>query len=281
MQLLNLSGGSSVTTDRREERRTIDVVPRKDFLRQFGRDFGNGQHFTAIGPTQRGKTTLALEMLQRVVSEHRKALILAGKVPDRDHTMASAGERLHMQYVEEWPPTVIPIVGKQHRRNATPNGFILRPLTKPSTNVDAENAKLSREFKKGMQAAYASQKPIGKPCILFVDEAHLVQNDLGLKSEYEAPLTRGAPDVAVWSLLQRGRYISYHAYSAPEHLVLFYDPDVSNVRRYAELIGGVDPVFITRVVTQLKMYRVRTGGTISEALYIRRSGPEMFIVNVR
>lgn len=260
------------------ERRSIDVVPRKEFLRDFGKDYGNGQHITAIGPTQRGKTTLAMEMLQRVISPQRKALALAGKVPGRDHTMASAGERLGLQYVEEWPPTVVPVVGKQRK---APNGYILRPLTKPSANVDAENATLTREFRKGMQAAYASQKPIGKPCVLFVDEAHLVQNDLGLKSEYEAPLTRGAPDVAVWSLLQRGRFISYHAYSAPEHLVLFYDPDVSNVRRYAEMIGGVDPGYVTRVVTQLKMYRVRTGGTISEALYIKRSGPELFIIDVR
>lgn len=278
---MNLLPTSAPTLNERVARRSIDVVPRREFLREFGRDYGNGQHITLIGPTQRGKTTLALEMLQRVISPHRKALVLAGKVPGRDRTMAAAGDKLGLQYVEDWPPPVIPIVSKRRTGGKHPNGYILRPLTKPSTNVDAENATLSREFRKGMQAAYASQEPIGKPCVLFVDEAHLIQNDLGLKTEYEAPLTRGAPDVAVWSLIQRGRYISYHAYSAPEHLVLFYDPDWSNVRRYAEMIGGVDPSYITSVVTQLKMYRVRTGGTISEALYIRRSGPELFIVDVR
>lgn len=259
-------------------RRSIDVVPRKTFLREFGRNYGNGQHFTAIGPTQRGKTTLAIEMVQRVISPKRKALVLAGKPAGRDHVMASAGAKLGLRYVEEWPPaTRAPMPG----RSKDDNGFILRPLVKPSTDPDRDERLLHDQFRKGMVAAYASQRPLGKPCVLFVDEAHLVQNDLGLKSEYEAPLTRGAPDVAVWSLIQRGRYISYHAYNAPEHLVLFYDPDISNVKRYAEMIGGVDPVFITRVVTQLRMYRVPTGGTISEALYIRRSGPELFIVNVR
>jgi hypothetical protein len=115
----------------------------------------------------------------------------------------------------------------------------------------------------------------------MVDEAHLIQNDLGLKREYEAPLMRGAPDCAVWSNIQRGRYISYLAYDMAEHLTLFYDPDMANVRRYAEMIGGVDPSFVAAVVSQLKLYRVRSGGTISEALYIKRSGPELFIVDVR
>lgn len=254
----------------------IDVVPRKTFLSEFGRDYGNGQHVTLIGPTQRGKTTLALEMVQRVINEKRKTLILAGKPAGRDHTMASAGEKLRLKYITSWPPEN-EVIGSRDLKN----GFILRPLTKPSIDPDADEAALRTQFRNGMVAAYASQKPLGKPCILFVDEAQLVQNDLHLKSEYEAPLTRGAPDVAVWSLIQRGRYISYHAYNAPEHLILFYDPDITNVRRYAELIGGVDPKFIAQVVTQLKLYRVPTGGTISEALYIKRSGPEMFIVNVR
>lgn len=255
--------------------RSVDVLPRNVFLREFGRDYGNGQHVTLIGPTQRGKTTLALEMLSRVISPKRKALVLAGKPPQRDHTMAKAGDKLGLRYVESWPPDELT------RSRKYPNGYILRPLTKPSVDPAADESRLRVEFGKGMRAAYASQPPIGRPCVLFVDEASLIQNDLGLKTEYEAPLTRGAPDVAVWSLLQRGRNITYHAYNAPEHLVLFYDPDITNVRRYAEMIGGVDPSYVVDVVTQLKLYRVPTGGTISEAFYIKRSGPEMFIVDVR
>jgi hypothetical protein len=217
-------------------------------------------------------------MLQPVISPERKGLVLAGKPAGRDHTMQTAGDKLGMRYTEEWPPSDVHIIGKQRAHR---NGYILRPLTKPSVNPGADEERLRQEFRRGMTAAYASQRPLGKPCVLFVDEAQLVQNDLGLKSEYEAPLTRGAPDVAVWSLIQRGRYISYHAYNAPEHLVLFYDPDITNVKRYAEMIGGVDPAFIANVVTKLKLHRVRTGGTISEALYIRRSGPTLAVVDVR
>jgi energy-coupling factor transporter ATP-binding protein EcfA2 len=254
----------------------IDVISRGEFLREFGEDYGNGQHATFIGPTQRGKTTLALAMLQKVISPQRKTIVLAGKPPKRDHTMNSAAEKLNLRITETWPPSpAIPPSERQRR-----NGWVLRPH-QTLTDLDADTANMKAQFRKGMLAAYASQEPIGKPCVLFVDEAHLIQNDLGLKAEYEAPLTRGAPDCAVWSLIQRGRYITYHAYSAPEHLIIFRDPDVSNIKRYAELIGGVDPVFITNVVTQLRMYRVRTGGTISEALYIRRSGPELSVIDVR
>lgn len=214
-------------------------------------------------------------MLQQVISPARKGLVLAGKPASRDHVMAKAGVKLKLQFTEHWPPDEV------MRSRKYPNGYVLRPLTKPSTDPDADEALLKREFKKAMNAAYASQKPIGRPCVLFVDEASLVQNDLGLKSDYEAPLTRGAPDVAVWSLLQRSRYSSYHAYSAPEHLVLFYDPDEPNLKREAEMIGGIDPRYIVDVVQSLKLYRVPTGGTISEALYIKRAGPEIYIVDVK
>ena len=269
---------TSLLSSSRGARQTVTVIPRQTFLREFAHDYGNGQHVTAIGPTQRGKTTLALEMLGRVVSPQRKTLVLAGKPAGRDRTMAEAGDKLGLRYTAEWPPDDAAIIGKNRARK---NGYILRPLTKPSTDPGADESRLREEFKRGMTGAYASQKPLGRPCVLFVDEAQLVQNDLNLKAEYEAPLTRGAPDVAVWSLIQRGRYISYHAYNAPEHLILFYDPDISNVKRYAELIGGVDPAFIARIVTQLKLYRVRSGGTISEALYIKRSGPQLAVIDVR
>jgi hypothetical protein len=90
---------------------------------------------------------------------------------------------------------------------------------------------------------------------------------------------RGAPIVSQWSLLQRDRYVSYHAYNAPEHIFIFYDPDKANVDRYSE-IGGVDPKYVHGLVSNLKTYRTQKGTTISETLYIRRSGPELLIVDV-
>lgn len=247
----------------------VEVMPRPAFLRRFAADYGNGQHVTLLGPTQRGKTTLAFQMLQKVISPQRRTTILAGKPPGRDHTMESAAKRLNLRVVEEWPPMWTP--GDRKR-----NGFVIRPV-QTLRDIEADENNLRKQFRAAMIDAYSSTKPN----ILFVDEAHHVYNDLGLKREYEAPLMRGAPICAEWSLIQRGRYMSYHAYSAPEHVLIFKDPDESNVKRYSEMIGGVNPRYIADIVNELQTYRVGTGGTISEALYIRRSGPEIYVVDVK
>jgi hypothetical protein len=246
----------------------VEVVPRGDFIREFGSTYVQGQHVTFLGPTQRGKTTLCHELLSEVISTDHRCVILAGKPPGRDHTMASAAERMNLRIVETWPPLKNP-------RDRNRNGFVLRPHH-TMRNLDADEANLRDQFGKAMRGNYASTKPV----ITVVDEAHHVQNDLKLKREFEAPLMRGAPVNAQWSLIQRGRYMSYLAYDAPEHLFIFYDPDRSNVRRYSEMIGGVDPGYVTELVVNLKTYRAKTGGTISEALYIRRAGPYLCIVDV-
>lgn len=225
---------------------------------------------TFIGPTQRGKTTLALDLLKQCISKEHHALILAGKPPHRDHKMAEAAKALNLEITETYPPS------PYHQwRGRNKNGWVLRPHQTLS-DLEGDQAELARQFHNGLVANYASKKPV----ITVVDEAHHVQNDLGLKKEYESPLMRGAPHNAVWSLIQRGRFMSYLAYDAPEHLFLFFDPDKKNQQRYSE-IGGVDPDLIQRVTEQLKTKTVKGGQTISEALYIRRSGPRMAIVDFK
>ena len=249
----------------------IEVVPRKEFLRQFGKDYQAGQHVTMIGPTQRGKTTLCLQLLKHVISPKLKCVILAGKPPGRDGIMATAPEQLDLTVVEEWPPNAF-----QKLRTRKRNGYMLRPFqTMKDLNKDTVN--LRNQYRRAMLDCYAA--PADQPCIIVIDEAHHVQNELKLKDEYEAPLMRGAPVDAEWSLIQRGRFMSYLAYDAPEHLFLFYDPDRSNAARYSD-IGGIEPKRTQYIVENLRTYEIKTGQTISEALYIRRAGPRLSIVDV-
>jgi len=181
--------------------------------------------------------------------------------------MNSAADKLNLRIVEDWPPYPSP---RDHKRN----GYVLRPIhTMKDPEADDEN--VGENFKRAILDNYRSKKPV----ITFVDEAHHVHNDLKLKKTIEAPLMRGAPHNGVWSLIQRGRYVSYQCYCAPEHLFLFYDPDIDNQRRYSE-IGGVDPNFLLRLSGTLKTYRTKNGQTISECIYIRRSGPYICVVDV-
>lgn len=246
---------------------TVNVprVSRETFMTYWHDNYGDGQHVTFLGPTQRGKTTLSHQLLAQVISPQRKCLILAGKPPKRDHVMTSAAKNLNLRVIEEWPPSF----SLKDRKN---NGWVLRPhQTLSDLNADENN--LKKHFSNGMKANYATHEKR----ITVVDEGGLVYADLGLKKELEAPLTRGAPDNAVWINLQRGRFMTYHAYAAPDHIFIAYDPDESNQKRLSE-IGGVDPRVIMEILPTLELRKVETGGTISEFLYIRRAGPQMAII---
>jgi hypothetical protein len=245
----------------------ITVLSRAEFLNRFAADYHSGQHVTFLGPTGRGKTFTSQAMLKVVIKPELPVVILAGKPPLRDKTMAKAADNLNLRIVTEWPPIWHP--GDRKR-----NGYVLRP-NHTMKDLDADNENLRNQFRKCLMGCYASKTPV----IVCVDEAYQVQNDLKLKKEYEAILLRGAPVVAEWSLLQRGRFSSYLAYDAPEHIVMFKDPDTSNVKRYAELVGGVNPYFVSQIVAGLETKRAANGNTISEFLYIRRSGPELYVVS--
>lgn len=113
--------------------------------------------------------------------------------------------------------------------------------------------------------------------IVVVDEAHQTHNDLKLMKDCEGPLMRGRPVCGIWSLLQRGRFVSYHVYDQAEWILLFYDPDRDNQRRYSE-IGDVDPKQLVELTQQLKTRTVADGSTISEAVLFRRSGNQLAII---
>lgn len=228
-----------------------------------------------IGPTQRGKTTLCRQCLHEVISPARKATILAGKPPARDPGMTHAGKSLGLRVVHEWPP---PPTMKFWRRDQESNGYLLRPkhdMEHPERTDDI----LASQFGPALKQNYASKKPN----IVVVDEGHHVSNDLGQKKNMDNILMRGAPVVSLWVLVQRGRFMSYQVYDAPEWIFIAQDPDMSNVRRYAEVVGGVDPKQVSEIVANLKTYTVKnhTGkGTISEFLVIQRSGNQIAIVDV-
>lgn len=244
------------------------MLSREEFLAFFASEYAPGQHVSLLGPTQRGKTTLSHEMLARVISPEHKCVLLAGKPPGRDPVMNSAAKKLNLRIVEEWPPG-------WHYKDRNNNGYVLRPRhSMRDLRADREN--IAANFRRAMVSNYSSRKPV----ITVADEAHLVQNEYKLKEEYEAPLMRGAPINAQWSLIQRGRFMSYLAYDAPEWFLIAYDPDVANQRRYAEM-GGVEPQFILATLRTLKTARGNDGrSTVSEFLCVRRSGPELFIVSI-
>jgi hypothetical protein len=260
--------------DRSSEYGTIEVVPRKEFARDFGKEYASGQHYTALGPTQRGKSRLTKDLLKQVATPERKATVLHGKIKGRDPVIPEMSRDLNMRIITEWPPGWSP-------RDIKGCGYILVPLTGTTETTAEENTILAQQFRKAIHSNY---QRTNRDTITVVDESHQAQETLKLKAALEGPLMRGAPNNAEWNNIQRGRYVSYHCYDAPEHLIIFWDPDISNQKRYSE-IGGVDPEYIRRITGGLDRRTIKTNGgkdkaTISEALYIKRGGPILQIVSM-
>lgn len=257
------------------------VILRPDFLDEFADDYKDGQHVTLIGPTQRGKSRLGKEMLKRVISPSRKALVLVGKPPGRERTWDdAAAEELDLRVIDRYPPGVPDWASirdmMKHGRDKNRNGFLLRPR-QAMQEVEEDNAELRRQFKAGIMGQYRKASGTNK-LITVVDEGHQTQVDLKLKNECEAPLMRGAPDNAEWTFMQRSRFVSYLCYDAPEHVLIFRDDDRSNQQRLSE-IGGVDSRYLAHLVSHLRTERVPSGGTISQAVYFRRASNDVRIVD--
>lgn len=250
---------------------SVEVLSRDDFLDRFADEYGDGQHVTFLGPTQRGKTTLCFQMLDSVISPQRQCIVLAGKPPGRDPVMAKAAQNLNLVIIEQWPPTQV-----QRYKARKRNGYLLRPR-QTLVNPDDDKMVLRQQFGRGIIGNYSNTK---QPTITVADETFLIHNDLRLKNVCEAPLTRGAPHAAMWSLVQRSRNVSMHCYSAPEWVLAAYDPDADNQKRLAD-IGGVDPVLLRQILRELHTATGNDGrSTVSEFACIKRSGPEVFIVGI-
>jgi len=256
--------------------RDYDVrsTDRRTFLQEWRKDH-NGKpphHRTVLGPTHRGKTTTEIQMLDTEITPDDQVVLLSAKPPHRDPVMNKAAERLNLVVVEDFPPTDLQM--RYHRKRGK-RGYVVRPR-QTLTDLDADHENVRGQFRNAMLYCYAIK---GRKVIIVHDEAHKIVNVYGLKKEYEAPLMSGLPDNASHSLIQRGRFMPYLSYDAPEDVLIFHDPDLSNQRRYSE-IGGVDPRVILSITSGLETYETDDGHTISQFLHIRRAGPRLTVVGI-
>src|SRR5215470_3833965 len=139
----------------------IRVIPRKRFIEDFAEQYQPGQHVTFLGPSGRGKTTLAVQLLMAVRNANPdiRVVVLHGKIKNRDHVIADLSKCSGMPLVKSYPPGGIRnrYYARKHR------GLILRPLVKPLDDTKQENDVLTVEYKKAIHASYHA--PMKKPVI--------------------------------------------------------------------------------------------------------------------
>jgi|SRR5215472_3140917 len=248
-----------------------DLISQRDFDTEFKREFKDGHHFTAIGPTGRGKSKRTYRCLALVASPERQVFSLHGKIKGRDPVIPEAARECNLVVVSELPTRARQIYDRKYRHK---NGYLIVPLTKPGASKKDEDDKLRAAYGPAIHQNYSNTK---QKTITHINEAHQTQVDLKLKGECESVLMRGAPDNTMFSETQRGRYLSYHTYGAPEWMLIYYDDDADNRDRYKDF-GCADPDEIAYLTGSLKTRESKDGRTISQALCIRRRG-DMFIVD--
>jgi hypothetical protein len=292
----SLSPSARASDDRSRERRRLGIVrtenpnaeydneaaqvptiARDAFVAEFAENY-TPSHVTFIGPTRRGKTTLCFQLLGAIQRIHPKWRVttLHGKVKGRDDSMGEWAKKNNYRIVTSGRPGPTLRPSKMKHRV---NGYIVRPLKKEDISAREEEVILKREFATAIRRNYHSTSHRkDKIKITVVDERAQADKDLKLTTDLDAPLQRGLPDNPEWNLIQRGAWVSYHCYDAPEHMFIYHDDHESNRKRYSEF-GCADPEVIFRLVSQLKTSKSKDGGTISQCLYMRRSDRYMCIVD--
>lgn len=241
----------------------VTIIPRDVFLDEYW-SYRSGQHVTFVAKTQSGKTTLAYQLLQRSARPDMPALVLVMK--PRDPTVTRWTNALGYPRVHSWPPAPNPMRRK-------PSGWTIWPVLGRDPEEDEEI--LYRVFRRVLLESYrAGRNPKGRR-IVFSDEAV----DLANLDDPDAPSGRKRPlrvpmdaiwkrgsgmDIGQWAATQRAAGLSYHGYSAPEHIFLAYDPDKRTRQRYDE-IGGTDRGLVEAVTQRLPpfhfLYLQRSTGT--------------------
>jgi hypothetical protein len=228
-------------------------IPRKRFFEEHWQ-YEAGQHVTIIGRTGSGKSVLGFQLAETTMSPDLPSVTLAGK--PKDNTIEGFRKRNDLQRVTTWPPPVVKSIW-QKAANERPNGWVLWP--RHSFNVYRDKITLATEFHKAITDSYRRGNRI-----LIADEITEIQNELKLKEEAKAVWARGrSMGCGLWAFTQRPAWVDPLAYNSAEHILLAYEPDENNRKRFGQ-IGGVDPKLVESLVLELDKY---------EFLYIRRSDP--------
>ena len=231
-------------------------------------DYRPGHHVAFFGPTQQvGKTTTAYQLLDAVASPEMPAITLCMK--HRDRVIAHWSKELGFREVPSWPPqpkfSEMKMLGGQK-----PRGYTLWP-PQTLTNIEADNARLEREFR---SAIVFNRGHV--PSITHANELYGLLAELNLRQLLTAVVTRDSvAGHGLWYESQKpsgtqGISIPGFFFNSAEHMFLGKDGEERNRRRYGEISCGISDSEIERVTLALDPF---------SWLYIRRTGPQWAIVD--
>ena len=199
-----------------------------------------GEHVALVGPTGQGKTTLALQLIQR----RDWRVILATK--PRDRTLAGL-TRDGYKVIRKWPP---------------PHRPTRRVILWPQWRTQADTRRQAGVIHDAITSIFRE----GSWCV-FADDVQYLTRQLGLSQDLQLLwLQARALNVSLVAATQRPRWVPMEMWSQSSHIYMWRTNDGDDLRRIASL-GAHDSKTIRQAVANLPPYHVlyvdtRNGGAL-------------------
>lgn len=227
----------------------IAVFKRQVFSESYFH-FEKGQHVVFGGPTGRGKTELAFELVRHIATPEYPAYIAVSK-PD-DKVSIQWGERLGYRRISEFPPSKK--ISEMRMFNGPPSGYLVWPKF-GDIDLDIPNAR--RVHGKLISQTY-SEGAKGKACILVMDDTMVKAKIMNLDGQMVTILAMaGAMGISLWIFVQKptdsGRTTVW-GYEQATHLFFTKGGDEKMLNRYAEIAGDKGAI-VKAVVPTLEPYQ--------------------------
>lgn len=250
----------------------VDAFRREDGVWQFGRnefcefrfDYGPGEHVIFGGPSTKGKTRLAFNLLQYCATTSLPAYVAVSKPDDKES--AEQGKLLGFRRTPVWPPAKK--IGDMMPENK-PRGYLIWPKLGDAQTDVATLAKVTSDL---INETYSGGVK-HKHAILVMDDTMVKAKILGLDGSMVTILAMGgAMGIGLWIFVQKptdsGRTTLW-GFENATHLFFTKGGDDRMLRRYAEISGENGPKMRT-VIPTLRPY---------EFLYMNRPHGWMCVVS--
>ena len=236
--------GTRLPTEQEEEPEPIPKLPWPDFRRRFSRLFQQGHQIVLLGGPDAGKTHLAVLLAEMrsysfmIVTKPRDALIpvMAARGWAISTSLAPA-EQLIEVTDEKGNPVIDPRTGQPTVRPLYPR-FVYWPQPLPDPRLTLRQDSLLKSAQ--IQAALMVIKRHGSWCLL-IDELNYLSQTLGLRDDLaEAYHTARSNLVSIVGAAQRPSWVPRAAVDNPSHIFIFQAGDREEIRRLAEIGGGLN-----------------------------------------
>lgn len=247
-------------------------LSREQWLEEYF-DFNPGEHVVIIEPTGGGKTTVMYQMLQRVMHWYPRLSPVAFMPKPADPSTVRWAAELNLRETPVWPPRKKLLAEK-------PSGYVLWPPHRMDLPPEQRREEVGKVLRAGLDAQYKAGNSIS-----LIDDAHSAATHMNLNSYIEEILVNGrAGGSSVWMTLQKpsgtvnSGGITTFAYNSPTHFLFGKDTDPRNLKRLAEIGGGIDAARAESIIRGLRLFRIGPH-TVSQKLYVDKRGPYMTLIN--